>query len=140
MYFGMTLALRMQGPIERLLGELNSTRSSRRKAEIIRKLALGHDPDVIDALAPYLAEGGRVGRAAVEAIASFGEQAREPLLAILGAQHRRELHVGALLALAGVVRGGTAHCEVRAPRRWPAPARGQHLASSEGDGGCSGNP
>src|SRR5579862_813374 len=112
MNFGMTLALRMQGPIERLLAELNSTRSSRRKAEIIRKLALGHDPDVIDALAPYLGEGGRVGRAAVEAIASFGERAREPLLGILGAQHRRELHVGALLALAGVVRGGASSCDL----------------------------
>ena len=104
--FAMTMfqSLRLQGPLEPLIRELESTPSTSRRARLIRKLALSHMPSVIDAIVPFLADEGRVRRAAVEALVSFGEDARRPMLDVLDAPHERDRHAGAVLVLAGIVR------------------------------------
>lgn len=58
----------------------------------------------IGTIAPFLAAEGRVLAACVDALASFGEDARAPMLEILAPPHRRELHRGALRVLAEIVR------------------------------------
>lgn len=101
--FGMSM--RMLGPVEWLTNELESTRSSSRRAQLIRKLALSHDPSVIPTIAPFLGADGRVRRAAIDGILHFGEDARRPMLDLLGDLRRSELHPGALRVLVGIVAG-----------------------------------
>ncbi|HEY1691802.1 MAG TPA: hypothetical protein VGG39_06555 [Polyangiaceae bacterium] len=98
------LTLRLMGPRDHLSSQLEATRSASRRASLLRKLALCHDPGVIPTIAPYLACEGRVRVAAVDAILHFGEEAREPMLEILGDRRRTELHPGALRVLDGLVR------------------------------------
>lgn len=102
--FAMTMSLRMPGLLDGLIEELESTPSSSRRARLIRKLALSHMPQVIGTISPFLAAEGRVLAACVDALVSFGEDARAPMLDILGSPHRRELHRGAVRVLAEIVR------------------------------------
>jgi hypothetical protein len=107
--FAMTLTMTMRyGLLDGLVAELESTPSSSRRATLIRKLALSHDAGVIHTIAPFLASEGRVRAAAIDALVSFGEEARGPMLEILGAPWQRERHMGALRVLAAIVMVSTA--------------------------------
>jgi HEAT repeat protein len=100
----MTMRMRPAGLLDGLIEELETTPSSSRRAHLIRKLALSHMTEVIGTLVPFLADEGRVRRAAVEALVSFGEDARRPMLDVLSDARRPDLHPGAVLVLAGIVR------------------------------------
>ena len=101
----MTMSIRMMGPREWLETQLEATRSSSYRANLIRKLALCHDPAAIQTIAPYLADGeARVRGAAIDAILHFGEDAREPMLDVLRNPHQAALHPAALRILATIVR------------------------------------
>jgi len=113
---GLTMTMRIQGPLESLLGELASTPSARRRVTLMRRLALSHCPSVIDAIAPFLADESRVRRAAQRALISFGEDARQPMLDVLGDMHRCELHPGALTVLTEIVRDRAGILPVGWPR------------------------
>ncbi len=106
----MSMSMSLLGPVDWITNQLGSTRSASRRAELIRKLALSHQPRVIHTIVPYLAEEGRVARAAVNALLHFGETARAPMLAILADASRRQLHVGALRVLTEIVRGRVGTC------------------------------
>jgi len=97
--------LRLPGILDPLITELESTPSSSRRAQLIRKLALSHSSAAVDPIVPFLAGESRVRRAAVEALVSLGEDARYAVLEVLRDPTRRELHAGAVLVLAGLVRG-----------------------------------
>ena len=73
----MTLSQHLYGPVDTLSGELDATTSSSRRAILIRKLALSHSTRAIDAIIPHLAGQGRVRRAAIEALVTFGEDSRQ---------------------------------------------------------------
>ncbi len=107
--FAPTMALRLPGILDGLIAELYDTPSSSRRARLIRKLALSHMRQGMEVIVPYLREEGRVGRAAVEGLISFGEDARATMLAILGDDGRREMHRGAVRVLAGIVRARRGH-------------------------------
>jgi hypothetical protein len=100
----LTMTMRMLGPVEWLTNELASTRSSRRRQELIRKLALSHDPAVISTIAPYLDGDARVRRAAVLGILHFAEEARPAMLDVLRDPDKVTLHPGALEVLAALTR------------------------------------
>ncbi len=106
----MSMSMYLFGPVEWLTNQLGSTPSASRRAELIRKLALSHEPRVIHTIVPYLAGEARVTRAAVSGILHFGETARAPMLAILADPSRRELHVGALRVVMELVRGRVGTC------------------------------
>jgi hypothetical protein len=104
--YAMTMfqSLRLPGILDPLIEELESTPSSSRRAQLIRKLALSHMASVIDVIVPYVACEGRVRGAAIDALVSFGEDARQPMLDVLGDAYRRNLHAGALRVLCELVR------------------------------------
>jgi hypothetical protein len=102
--FAMTMHL--MGPVEWLTKQLESTKSASRRATLLRKLALSHDPGVIPTLVPYLGGEPRVSRAAVVGILHFGEDARGPMLDVLADPTRKESHPGALRVLVALVRAG----------------------------------
>lgn len=100
--FGMSM--RLLGPVEILENDLADAATPRRRATILWKLALSHDPGVIATLAPYLAGEPCECRAAVRGILHFGEAARAPMLEILADPSRRDMHAGAVRVLASLVR------------------------------------
>ncbi len=102
--FAMSMTMRLLGPVEILTNALESATTPSRRATILWKLALSHDPRVIETLAPYLAGDPRERRAAIRGILHFGERARAPMLEILGDPERRDKHPGALRVLAMLVR------------------------------------
>jgi hypothetical protein len=129
--FAMTMTLRIQGPFEAIIRELEATPSARRRVQLIHKLALSHMTEMIDRIIPFLGDEPRVRHAAVRALVSFGEDARRPMLDLLGEAHRRELHPGAVLVLAGIVRDQAG----RAPVGWRRHDRGDcHLQGVRGQG------
>lgn len=110
----MTMFVRLDGPLDALIRELETTPSSSRRAWIIRRLARAGDTDAMHAITPHLAGEGRVRHAAIEALGAFGEHARAPLLRILADAHRRDTHGAALVVLARIV-------SAAAPARGPRP-------------------
>lgn len=101
------MSMRILGPVEILTNQLEEATTPGRRAGILWKLALSHDPDVIATLAPYLAGEARERRAAIRGILHFEERARAPMLHILADPSRRELHAGALRVLAMLVRASS---------------------------------
>jgi hypothetical protein len=99
----MTMTLRPGTAVDGLIDELESTPSTSRRTQLMRKLARLGQPEAIDAMASFLAPEGRTFWVCIEAIASFGEDARRPMLDIVADPRRSELHRGALLVLAKVV-------------------------------------
>jgi HEAT repeat protein len=100
----MSLSLSLMGPVEWLTEQLLSTRSARRRSELLRKLALTHDPGVIFTIVPFLADAeSRVRRAAILALLHYKEEARTPMLEILRDRARADLHPGAVHVLAGII-------------------------------------
>jgi hypothetical protein len=100
----MTMRLYLQGPVEILANELDSTRSAVQRMRILRKLALSHSPAAIDVIVPYLGDETRVKHAAVRALVLLGEQVRGRMLEILADGNERGLHAGAVLVLAAIIR------------------------------------
>ncbi len=96
--------LQLPGILNPLIQELDSTPSSSRRTHLIRKLALSHSSAAIHPIVPFLAGQSRVRRAAVDALVSLGEDARYAMLDVLRDPDRHELHAGAVLVLAGLVR------------------------------------
>jgi hypothetical protein len=102
--FALTMTMRLAGPADQLTTQLEETRSTSRRARLLRMLALCHDPGVIPTIARYLGAEGRVRGAAIDAILHFGEDARDPMLEILGDPDSAELHPAALRVLEVIVR------------------------------------
>jgi hypothetical protein len=104
--FGLHLVqtIRVPGILDALIEELESTPSSSHRCRLIRKLALSHMSAAVYPIVPFLAWDVRVRPVAVEALVSLGEDAREAMLDVLRDPDRRELHAGAVLVLAGLVR------------------------------------
>ena len=96
--------IRLPGILDDLIEELESTPSSSHRCRLIRKLALSHSSAAVQPIVPFLAWDVRVRPVAVEALVSLGEDAREAMLDLLRDPSRRELHAGAVLVLAGLVR------------------------------------
>jgi hypothetical protein len=129
--FAMTMTMRVQGPFGALVRELEATPSARRRMQLIHKLALSHMTEMIDRIMPFLGDEPRVRHAAARALVSFGEDARQPMLDLLGDMHRCELHAGAVTVLAGIVRDQTGG----PPVRWRAhDRRDPHLQGLRGPG------
>jgi hypothetical protein len=99
---------RLPGILDDLIEELESTPSSSHRCRLIRKLALSRSSAAVHPIVPFLAWDVRVRPVAIEALVSLGDDAREPMLDVLRDPHRRELHAGAVLVLAGLVRAQAA--------------------------------
>jgi HEAT repeat protein len=92
------------GILDSLIATLESTPSSSHRVRLIRQLGRSHSLEAVSPIVPFLAGESRVRRAAIEALVSLGEDARDAVLDVLGDAHRRELHPGAVVVLAALVR------------------------------------
>jgi HEAT repeat protein len=96
--------MHIPGILDSLIETLESTPSSSHRVRLIRQLARSHSLYAVRPIVPFLAGESRVRRAAIEALVSLGEDSRDAVLDVLGDAHRRELHPGAVVVLAALVR------------------------------------